>query len=172
MDLHLEKITFLNWHDVADLRVSREQKDFLPGNVESLAYAGIVRESGFHVFTFGIYKGEKPVGFAMIGYDIPYEPDDDLNEIYRFTRSSYFIWRFMIDKRYQRKGYGREAMQLILDFIKTGPCRKAEYVWLCYTPENNVARQLYASLGFQEVTESYNAEDDEILAVLKLPENP
>ena len=172
MELHLEKITYLNWHDVEELRVTREQKAFLPDNVTSLAYAGIVRESGFQVFTFGIYKGDKPIGFAMIGYDIPYEPDDDLNEIYRFTRSSYFIWRFMIDKRYQGRGYGREAMKLILEFIKTGPCRKAEYAWLCYAPENTVARRLYASLGFEEVTEAYNTEDDEILAVLKLLENP
>ena len=172
MELHLEKITYLNWHDVEDLRVTREQKNYLPDNVTSLAYAGIVREAGFHVFTFGIYKGEKPIGFTMIGYDIPYEPDDDLNEIYRFTRSSYFIWRFMIDKRYQGRGYGREAMKLILEFIKTGPCRKAEYAWLCYAPENTVARRLYASLGFEEVTEAYNTADDEILAVLKLLENP
>ena len=167
-DIHLEKITFLNWHDVEELRVTREQKCFLPDNVTSLAYAGIVREAGFHVFTFGIYKGEKPIGFAMIGYDIPYEPDDDLNEIYRFTRSSYFIWRFMIDRRYQGRGYGREAMQLILDFIKTGPCREAEYAWLCYDPENTAARKLYASFGFEEIADAYNEEDDEILAVLKL----
>ena len=83
MELHLEKITYLNWHDVENLHVTREQKEFLPDNVTSLAYAGIVRESGFHVFTFGIYKGKKPIGFVMIGYDIPYEPDDDLNEKYR-----------------------------------------------------------------------------------------
>ncbi len=168
MELHLEKITYLNWHDVENLHVTREQKEFLPDNVTSLAYAGIVRESGFHVFTFGIYKRERPIGFVMIGYDIPYEPDDDLNEKYRFTRSSYFIWRFMIDKRYQGRGYGKEAMKLILDYIKTGPCRKAEYAWICYDPENTVARRLYASLGFEEVTEAYNPEDDEILAVLKL----
>ena len=166
--IRLEKINYINWHDVEDLRVTREQKVFLPDNVTSLAYAGIVREAGFQVFTFGIYKGDKPIGFAMIGYDIPYEPDDDLNENYRFTRSSYFIWRFMIDRRYQGKGYGREAMKRILDFIRTGPCRKAEYAWLCYDPENTAARKLYASFGFEEVPEAYNAEDDEILAVLKL----
>ena len=166
--IHLEKINYLNWHDVEDLRVTREQKCFLPDNVTSLAYAGIVREAGFQVFTFGIYKGDKPIGFAMIGYDIPYEPDDDLNEKYRFTRSSYFIWRFMIDKRYQGKGYGKEAMKLILDFVRSGPCRQSEYAWLCYDPENTAARKLYASFGFEEVSEAYSAEDDEILAVLKL----
>lgn len=166
--IHLEKINFMNWHDVEDLRVTRERKCFLPDNVTSLAYAGIVREAGFQVFTFGIYKGDKPIGFAMIGYDIPYEPDDDLNEKYRFTRSSYFIWRFMIDKRCQGKGYGREAMKRILDFIRSGPCRQSEYAWLCYDPENTAARKLYASFGFEEVPEAYSAEDDEILAVLKL----
>ena len=49
---------------------------------------------------------------------------------------------------------------------------KAEYAWLCYAPENTVARRLYASLGFEEVPEAYNPEDDEILAVLKLLDNP
>lgn len=166
-NIHLERVTYLNWHDIEKLRVTGEQKCFLPGNMESLAYAGIVREAGFHVFTFGIYMGEKPIGFAMIGYDIPYDPDDDLNDVYRFTRSSYFIWRFMIDKRYQGRGYGREAFKLILDFIKTAPCRKSEYAWLCYDSENTVARKLYASFGFEEVTEAGDG-DDEILAVLKL----
>ena len=166
--LHLEKITYLNWHDVEDLRLAKEQKCYLPDNVSNLALAGVIREAGFQVFTFGIYRGEKPVGFTMIGYDIPYDPDDDLNVKYRFTRSSYYIWRFMIDKRYQGRGYGREAMQLILDFIKTGPCRKAEFAWISYSPENTVARRLYASFGFKEVPEANNPENEEILAVLKL----
>ena len=168
MELHLEKITYLNWHDVEDLHVTQEQEDFIPDNVTSLAYAGIVRESGFHVFTFGIYQGEIPIGFAMIGYDIPLDPEDDTNEKHWFTRSSYFIWRLMIDERYQGKGYGREAMKRILAFIRTGPVRKAEYAWLCYDPENTVARQLYASLGFEEVPDAYDAEDGEMPAVLKL----
>ena len=59
-------------------------------------------------------------------------------------------------------------MRLILDFIKSGPCRKAEYAWISYSPKNTVASRLYASFGFEEVAEAYNSEDDEILAVLKL----
>ena len=69
--LHLEKITYLNWHDVEELRVGKEQKGYLDNNVSSLALAYVIREVGFHVFPFGIYKGEKPIGFVMIGYDIP-----------------------------------------------------------------------------------------------------
>ncbi|MCR4883815.1 MAG: hypothetical protein K6A68_09600 [Clostridiales bacterium] len=75
----MEKITYLNWHDVEDLRLTKEQKGYLPDNVSNLALAGVIREAGFHVFTFGIYLGEKPIRFVMIGYDIPLDPEDDLN---------------------------------------------------------------------------------------------
>ena len=166
--LHLEKITYLNWHDVEDLRLTKEQKGYLPDNVSNLALAGVIREAGFHVFTFGIYLGEKPIGFVMIGYDIPLDPEDDLNEKYWFTRDSYFIWRFMIDKRYQRKGYGKQALELILDFIRSGPCRKAKYAWLCYANDNEAARRMYAGFGFEEVPEAYDEDECEMPAVLKL----
>ncbi|MCR5808256.1 MAG: hypothetical protein K6G56_01700 [Clostridiales bacterium] len=44
--LHLEKITYLNWHDVEDLRVTKEQKGYLDNNVGSLALAYVIREAG------------------------------------------------------------------------------------------------------------------------------
>ena len=79
--------------------------------------------------------------------------------------NNYFIWRLMIDKRYQKRGYGREAIKLALDFIRTWPCGKAEYCSLSYEPENEVARELYRSMGFIENGEM---DGDEIVAVLKL----
>ena len=80
-------------------------------------------------------------------------------------KNNYSIWRFMIDKQYQRKGYGRTAIKLALDFIKTWPCGKAEYCALSYEPENEVARRLYASFGFVETGEM---DGNEIIAMLKL----
>ena len=109
--VHLEKITPMNWHDVEDLHVGKDQ-NFLADNVSSLALAGVIREAGFHVYTFGVYLNEEPIGFAMIGYDIPFDDENDEYEKYWFTRSSYFIWRFMIDERYQKQGYGRQALGL------------------------------------------------------------
>ena len=49
--VHLEKITPMNWHDVEDLHVGKDQ-NFLADNVSSLALAGVIREAGFHVYTF------------------------------------------------------------------------------------------------------------------------
>ncbi len=128
----------------------------------------MIHEAGFHVFTLGIYKGEEPIGFAMIGYDIPFEPEDDLNEKYWFTRGSYYLRRFMLDERYQGKGYGREVLRLILDFIRSGPCRKAKVAWLTYSHENIVAKHLYASFGFEDIPKASDLENDEMNAVLRL----
>ena len=71
----------------------------------------------------------------------------------------------MIDKDQQRKGYGREGIQLALDYMRSFPCGKADYCWLSYEPENEVARELYYSAGFVENGEKCG---DEIVAVIKL----
>ena len=71
----------------------------------------------------------------------------------------------MIDKAYQNNGFGKEAVKLALDFVKTFPCGKAEYCWLSYEPENQVARKLYSSFGFVETGDT---DGEELIAVLKL----
>ena len=75
------------------------------------------------------------------------------------------VWRLMIDKAYQGRGYGKEAVSLALDFIKSSPCGLAEYCWLSYEPENEVAKKLYSSLGFNETGDM---DGEELIAVLKL----
>ena len=71
----------------------------------------------------------------------------------------------MIDKAYQNNGFGKEAVKLALDFVKTFPCGKAEYCWLSYEPENQVARKLYSSFGF---VETGDMDGEELIAALKL----
>ena len=71
----------------------------------------------------------------------------------------------MIDQKYQGKGYGRKALGLALDFIRTFPCGIADYCWLSYEPVNKAAAQLYRSVGFSENGEKCG---DENVAVLKL----
>lgn len=163
--LHLEKVEARNLWDLIDLKVARSQKEFVAPNDMSLLEAYLAVGSECHAFPFGIYKGKKPVGFLMIGYN-----EAAMYEMYgenppAILRNNYSIWRFMIDKKYQNRGYGREAMQLALDFVRTWPCGKAEYCELSYEPENEVAKNLYHSFGFVETGEM---DGDEIIAVLKL----
>ena len=134
--IHLEKITWDRCDDIFKLKVAKEQKNFVAKNSESIidAYFAMT-EDGKSVFPFGIYKDNIPVGFLMISYNCIWRENLD------FAKNSYYIWRFMIDKKYQRKGYGREALKLALDFIRGFPCGEAKYCWLSYEPENEVARR-------------------------------
>ena len=97
----------------------------------------------------------------MIGYDT----DDDWDDAPSIAKGSYNLWRLMIDRNYQRKGYGKGAVKLALDFVRTFPCGKAEYCWLSYEPENIVAKKLYGSFGF---IETGDMDGEELIAVLKL----
>ena len=97
----------------------------------------------------------------MIGFGV----DDYWDGAPPVATANYNLWRLMIDEKYQNKGYGREAVRLALDFINTLPCGKAECCWLSYEPENEIARRLYQSFGFEETGEM---DCDELIAVLKL----
>ena len=57
-------------------------------------------------------------------------------------------------------------MRLVLEFIRTFPCGQADYCWLSYEPENEVAKKLYRSFGFEEMRKPEGW--DEVPAMLKL----
>ena len=158
--IHLEKLTYENFYEVFELKVKKEQYPFVASNLFSVAEAYVTLVNGGHVFPFAIYNDKKIVGFIQLAYGANADQDGVSVE-----KDNYEIWRFMIDKRFQGRGYGKEALRQALDFIKTWPCGKAEYCWISYEPENVVAKNLYASFGFEETGETC---EDEIVAVLKL----
>lgn len=159
--LRLEKVTGKNVWSILKLRVSEDQESFVAPNDISIIEAYTAITGNGYAFPFGIYEGETPVGFLMIGFDA----DDCWEDAPSIARGNYNLWRLMIDKNYQNKGYGKEAVRLALEFIKTFPCGKADFCWLSYEPENEIASRLYHSFGFAETGEM---DGDEIIAVLKL----
>ncbi len=174
-NIHLEKVTCDNVGAIVKLRVSKEQRDYVARNDQSLIDAYLSLAEGKPVFPFGIYNGKTPVGFIMISYSNDwsgYERDAWLNsDSYRFYRDKYYyyIWRFMIGRRFQGRGYGRKALELAVDFMRTFPCGAAEYCVLSYGPTNEAAKDFYRSFGFTELNEpGYYEEGDEISAVMKL----
>ncbi len=63
-------------------------------------------------------------------------------------KTEFLIWDFMIDKKYQNRGYGKKVMNILMDFLKTNfNCRRVE---IAYVKENNIVKKLYQSLGFVE----------------------
>ncbi len=159
--LKLKKITGRNIWDILKLSVYEAQQDFVARNDLSIIEAYTAITGNGYAFPFGIYEDDMPVGFLMIGFDT----DDYWDNAPSIAKGNYNLWRLMIDKNHQKKGYGREAVKLALNFIKTFPCGEAEYCWLSYEPENEVASRLYRSFGFVETGEM---DGEELIAILKL----
>lgn len=159
--LELKKINRNNVEAILKLEVFDNQKSFVATNNSSIIEAYIAITVNNHVFTFGIYKDDTPIGFLMIGYDV----NSDDEGAPKIAKGNYNIWSFMIDKKFQGKGFGRKAMDLALKFVNTFPCGTAKYCWLSYESENDLARELYKSVGFVETEEK---DGEEIVAILKL----
>lgn len=159
--LKLRKIDRRNVWDILKLRVWESQNSFVAGNDISIIEAYLAITENGYALPFGIYEGDTPVGFLMIGFGTDAYWDDAPP----VAKGSYCLWRLMIDQNHQKKGYGKGAVRLALDYIKTFPCGKAERCWLSYEPENEAARQLYRSFGFMETGEK---DGEELIAVLSL----
>lgn len=128
--LHLVDIDRYNYLSVLDLAVSAEQKSFVASNQYSLAQAYAQPEC----VPLALYAENKPVGFAMYCLD---EEDHQ-----------YWIYRLMIDQRYQGVGYGREAMHLLIDRIRGLSDEEHDRIYISFEPENEIAKSLYEGLGF------------------------
>jgi diamine N-acetyltransferase len=124
----LREVTIENWLSIIRLKTSEEQTKYVASNSTSLAQAHFQPDC----IPLGIYEDEEPVGFAMYTLD----PTD----------KEYWIFRLMIDKDHQSKGYGRKAMELLLDRIKED--KNHHSIFISFEPENDWAKNLYTSLGF------------------------
>lgn len=132
--VELRKITKENFEEVIRLSVAENQISFVASNVYSLAQAGIYSDTAF---PFAIYANDNLVGFVMMGY---YEKE-----------SHYTLWRFMIDKEYQGKGYGKKALKLAINYmIQNFKVKELGTGTHC---QNFVAQNLYKSVGFKETGE-------------------
>jgi diamine N-acetyltransferase len=158
--IRLAAITSENIWDVVKLSVHDGQKTFVATNTSSILEAYLAVTSGHVALPFAVYADDTLVGFVMFGYGSAGDADEP-----QIAAGNYTIWRFMIDRKYQGMGYGKEALAASLDYIRTLPCGEAAYCWLSYAPDNARAKKLYHSAGFAENGE---IDDDEIVAVLKL----
>ena len=67
---------------------------------------------------------------------------------YYDVKSYYTLWKFMIDSRYQNKGYGRKALELGIKYLQER--FGVSEIYTGVVPGNAVAKKLYESVGFKE----------------------
>ena len=94
------------------------------------------RKHGF-LMTLHIHLQYIMVGFVMMSYYA--------------EKNLYDIWRFMIDERFQNKGYGKAALQLSIEYL----CKEfnVKEIFLSFEPNNAVAEKLYSNAGFRRTGE-------------------
>lgn len=157
--MELRKIDADNLWKIVHLSVKENQKGFVATNTESILEAYVTITNGGTALPFGMYHDDMLIGFVMIGFHSIDEHDPAI------ANGNYCLWRFMIDASYQGKGLGKQAMQAVLDYIRSFPCGSAAYCWLSYEAENVAAKALYHAFGFKENGEIC---EGEIVAVRSL----
>lgn len=129
--VELREITKDNLDDVIKLKISKDQEEFISSTAYALAQAWVYKDTAY---PFAIYVDNALVGFIMLGY---YE-----------AKNQYTIWKFLIDERYQSRGYGKQALKLAINYLTERFHVREIYVGVIIS--NDVAKHLYHSLGFRE----------------------
>ena len=127
----LKEITRDNIDEVLELKVSENQTAYVSSNGDSIAQAYVYPKTAY---PFAVYEDSTIVGFIMMGY---YE-----------AKAYYTLWKFMIDARYQNRGYGRKALELGIRYLKDR--FDVSEVYTGVVPGNTVAKGLYESVGFKD----------------------
>ena len=140
--VELRAITEENFLDAFHLSLAPGQEAYVSHPIRSLAQAYVYRNQ---CQPFGIYAAGKMVGYVMVIYD--------------YDVPEYDIWHMMIDKAEQGRGYGREALDRVIEYIKTKPFGGSDRVALTCNKNNSVARKLYEDKGFSATG---NEDGDEI----------
>ncbi|MFX1418901.1 MAG: GNAT family N-acetyltransferase [Promethearchaeota archaeon] len=133
----LKKITKINLRSILNLDVKPGQKNLVASNAVSIAEAHFNKDAWFRA----IYADKNPIGFVMIS-DSSLKHKSNPNH-----RPSYFLWRFMIDAKHQGNNYGKEAMKIIIDHVKSRP--NAEELLLSHSKLDGHAGEFYKRCGFE-----------------------
>lgn len=142
--VHLVEIDGGNFRE--PLHVAESQREYVTTTFGMMAMAYAHRDEGGTALL--IYADDTPVGMVMY-----YEYSD---------ADEYILGELLIDEKFQRKGYGEKATELVLDLMR----RDGKYskVCLCYIDGNHAAKRLYEKFGFIET----DKDEDEIIMELYL----
>ena len=108
MNITLRPIDDSNREAVLALTVREDQPFVAPNDVSLRQAAETEAEAPGVARPFAIYADEELVGFCMFAFN----PEDEDEE------DRYYLWRFMIDQRFQGKGYGQAALDAIIRYFK------------------------------------------------------
>jgi diamine N-acetyltransferase len=152
MQVTLRPISDENRAAVTALRVASSQERFVDGVAESLAEAAAAPEA--KPWYRAVYADDTPVGFVMLSDDVV-----ETNPAYPWR---YYLWRLLIDERFQGYGYGRAGLDLVVAYVRTRP--GAQTLVTSAVPGDGSPLTFYLRYGFRDTGEVVDGEH-----VLELP---
>ena len=144
-EVSLREVTSKNLSAILNLSVSESQQGLVASNAKSIAEAHYSDDAWFRA----IYADETPVGFVMLS-DVP-------------DKAEYYLWRMMVDADHQGKGYGRRAVELLVEHVRTRP--GATELLTSHVRKEGNAGKFYRKLNFAYIGEE---QDGELIMRLEL----
>jgi diamine N-acetyltransferase len=142
----LREITPDNRDAIEALRVAGGQENFVSDVSQSLSEAAATPAA--KPWYRAVYAGEAPVGFLMLGDDVP--PGNPV------IPWPYYLWRMLIDGRYQGRGYGRAALDRLVEYLKTRP--GAQLLVTSIVPGEGSPLGFYLRYGFEPTGQMFDHE--------------
>ena len=137
MNIRLADLTEDNIRQCFELKTASCQMQYIASNEDSWRAA---KENEKIARPFAIYCDEKMVGFTMFAFDEEYADPND----------RYWLWRFMIDEKFQGNGYGTAALQAIIQYFRD---HGANNIRLSTKETNTAALSMYRKAGFRDTGE-------------------
>ncbi len=156
--LEIKLLSINQWEEILSLSVSKNQIDYIETSEKCLEDA---KNDAYDIKWnfYGVYLEQSIIGFAMFG----------VQRLKVFPFEQVWLDRFVIDEKFQGKGYGKNSLQLIIDNLY----RKYENkkIYLSVYEENVTATELYLKLGFKKtrfkeptgeriMTRKYSSDED------------
>jgi len=104
----LRSLSESNREAVEALRVSPSQEQYVSTVSDSLLEAA--EHPDAHALYWAVYAEDTPVGFVMIADEV--ETPDYIPQ---------YLWKLLIDERYQRQGFGTATLDLIVEYFRGRP---------------------------------------------------
>jgi diamine N-acetyltransferase len=146
----LRPITDANREAVEALAVTPDQRRFVSGVRESILEAADHPDA--RALYWAIYAEETPVGFVMIA-----------DEVGSPEYIAQYLWKLLIDERFQRRGFGTATLDLIVEYFRT---RGVGTMWTSSVQGEGSPVAFYERYGFERTGDLHG---DEILLRLEIP---
>ena len=101
-----------------------------------------------------VYAGDEPVGFVMLSWNVPPAPPEIIGP--------WFLWKIVIDRRHQGRGYGAATVRLVADLVRA---EGATELLTSYVAEEGGPAGFYERLGFTPTGDL----DDSGEVIVRLP---